>query len=363
MTTLIRAAGLTNYASVACQVGLNPRTLLRKVGLSETVLADPDQRVASAAVVELLEESAQGSGCPTFGLRMAESRQLSDFGAMSLLLTHQATLGDALRTFIEYRHLLNEAVAIHLEEAGDTVIVRTEVVTDAPASSRQATELALGVLFRMCNALLGSHWRPYSVNFSHAAPPDLQVHRRVFGTAANMEFNSDFNGFVCSATDLQQKNPTADPVMARYAERFLETLPVANDSSVLREVRRAVYLFLPMGRATIELVAQGVGLNVRTLQRQLEDAGSTFSDLLNEVRRDLALRYMQNENYPLGRVAELLGYAMPSSFTRWFTAQFGIAPAVWRAENTRKPTAPLRSEAPGGRTRRKGATHPTPERR
>jgi AraC-like DNA-binding protein len=151
--------------------------------------------------------------------------------------------------------------------------------------------------------------------------------------------------------------------MARYAERFLETLPVANDSSVLREVRRAVYLFLPMGRATIELVAQGVGLNVRTLQRQLEDAGSTFSDLLNEVRRDLALRYMQNENYPLGRVAELLGYAMPSSFTRWFTAQFGMAPAVWRAENTRKPAPPPRPEAPGGRTRRKGATPPTPERR
>lgn len=352
MTTLIRAAGLTNFANVACQVGLNPRTLLRRLGLSDAVLADPDLRVASATVVELLEESARDSGCPTFGLRMAEARQLSDFGAMSLLLSHQATLGDALRTFIEYRHLLNEAVAIHLEEAGDTVIVRTEVVTGTPASSRQATELALGVLFRMCNALLGSHWRPYSVNFSHAPPPDLQVHRRVFGTAAKIEFNSDFNGFVCSATDLQQKNPTADPVMARYAERFLETLPVANDSSVPRDVRRAIYLFLPMGRATIELVAQGVGLNVRTLQRQLEEADVTFSDLLNEVRRDLALRYMQNDNYPLGRVAELLGYAMPSSFTRWFTTQFGMAPAVWRAENRRKPTGASRSAASGASERR-----------
>jgi len=339
MPTLIRAAVLTNYAAVACQAGLNPRTLLRKAGLGESALADPDLRVSSSTVVQLLEESAQDSSCLTFGLRMAESRQLSDFGAMSLLLTHQATLGDALRTTIEYRHLLNEAVAIHLEEAGDTVIVRAEVVTDTPAPSRQATELALGVLFRMCNALLGSHWRPYSVNFSHAAPPDLQVHRRVFGTAAKMEFNSDFNGFVCSAADLQQKNPTADPVMARYAERFLETLPVANDLSVLRDARRAIYLFLPMGRATIELVAQGVGLNVRTLQRQLEESGVTFSDLLNEVRRDLALRYIQNEHYPLGRIAELLGYAMPSSFTRWFTAQFGMAPAQWRTEHSRRSKA------------------------
>ncbi|KQW82957.1 AraC family transcriptional regulator [Brevundimonas sp. Root1279] len=333
MTTLIRAAVLTSYPNVACQVGLNPRALLRRVGLAEATLADPDLRVSSAAVVELLEESALESGCLTFGLRMAETRQLSDFGAMSLLLTHQSTLGDALRTTIEYRHLLNEAVAIHLEEAGDTVIVRTEVVTDSPAPARQATELALGVLFRMCNALLGSHWRPYSVNFSHAAPPDLQVHRRMFGTVAKMEFNGDFNGFVCSAADLQQKNPTADPVMARYAERFLESLPVANEMSAVRDVRRAIYLFLPMGRATIEQVAQGMGLNVRTLQRQLDEGGATFSELLNEVRRDLALRYMENENHSLGRIAELLGYSMPSSFTRWFAAQFGSPPAQWRVEH------------------------------
>jgi AraC-like DNA-binding protein len=113
----------------------------------------------------------------------------------------------------------------------------------------------------------------------------------------------------------------------------------------VRDVRRAIYLFLPMGRATIEQVAQGVGLNVRTLQRQLDEGGATFSDLLNEVRRDLALRYMENENHSLGRIAELLGYSMPSSFTRWFTAQFGTPPAQWRAEHIAR-TAGARRNPP-----------------
>ncbi|MBC6983295.1 AraC family transcriptional regulator [Caulobacter sp. 17J80-11] len=339
MSTLVRAAVLTNYFEVARSLGLNPQPLLRAVGLSQATLADPEQRVLVSAAANLLEESARQANCPTFGLRMAESRQLSDMGAISLLLTHQATLGDALRTTIQYRHLLNEALAIYLEQAGDTVIVRQEVVTDTPVASRQATELALGVLFRMCGTVLGAHWRPYSVNFTHPAPADLQVHRRVFGSSTKFEFDSDFNGFVCSAADLEQKNPTADPVMARYAQRFVDSLQSANEPSVVRDVRRAIYLFLPMGRATIELVAQGLGLNVRTLQRQLDDAGSNFSELINEVRRDLALRYMQNEKYALGRIAELLGYSMPSSFTRWFTAQFGTAPAQWRAEHGRKPRA------------------------
>ena len=85
-----------------------------------------------------------------------------------------------------------------------------------------------------------------------------------------------------------------------------------------------------MGRATIEQIAQVLGMNVRTLQRRLEESGCKFSDVINEVRRELVLRYMENSSYPLTRIAELLGYSMSSSFTRWFTAQFGVAPIVWR---------------------------------
>jgi AraC-like DNA-binding protein len=284
--------------------------------------------------VALLEDSARLSDCVSLGLQMAEARQLSDMGALGLLLPHQRTLRDALSTLVQYRRLLNEALAIQVEEDGDTVVVRQEVVTDVPLPARQATELALATTFRMCAALFGTHWRPYSVNFTHAAPANLQVHRRVFG-ASKLEFSSEFSGFVCAAADLDQQNPAADPAMARYAERFLETLPGANERSVARDVRKTVYLLLPAGRATIEQVAQALGLNVRTLQRQLEEAGLTFSDLVNEVRRDLVLRYLENPDHSLGRIAELLGYAMPSSFTRWFTSQFGMAPARWRTQNVR----------------------------
>ena len=74
MTTQIRAAALTNYFEVAAHLRLNPQPLLRKVGLSRARLADPEQRIPLDAVIELLEASAKASRCPTFGLRMAESR-------------------------------------------------------------------------------------------------------------------------------------------------------------------------------------------------------------------------------------------------------------------------------------------------
>jgi AraC-like DNA-binding protein len=109
----------------------------------------------------------------------------------------------------------------------------------------------------------------------------------------------------------------------------METVPSA-EPSLRHEVRKAMYIVLPMGRARIEQVAGGLGLNVRTLQRQLDTAGESFSGLLNEVRRDLAMRYMAGKAHSLSQVGELLGYRTPSSFTRWFTAQFGTTPADWR---------------------------------
>lgn len=331
-TPLVRAATLTNFMEVAQGLGLNPLGLLREAGLSPALLSDPEQRIPAASAVWLLERAATTTACLDFGLRMAESRQLSDFGAISLLISHQRTLRDALVVTMHYRHLLNDTIAMQLENAGAFVVIREEVVATTP--SRQATELALGVLFRMCNAVMGGRWAPQSVNFSHEAPPDLTLHRRLF--ACRLEFGSEFNGIVCRAADLDEPNPTADPAMARFAQRFVESLPLVNEPSVVLDVRKAIYLMLPSGRASTDYVAQALGTSVRTLQRQLDAAGTSFTGMLNEVRCELAERYVTNPRYPLVRVSELLGYSTPSSFTRWFIAQFGTPPQQWR-QTRRQP--------------------------
>lgn len=329
MSILVRAAALTNFFDIAQALGYNPQAALRKAGLTPAMLADPEQRIPANAAVNLLEEAAREAACPTFGLRMAESRQLSHFGAVSLLISFQATLRDALATTIKYGHLLNESLAMQMEDVGPMVIVREELLTEAP--SRQANELAIGVLYRMCSALMGSRWKPLAVNFSHAAPPDLATHRRLF--QCPIDFGQEFNGIVLAAADLDRPNPSAEPAMARHAQRFIESLPGAQAPSVVADVRHAIYLMLPSGRASSAYIAQGLGLSVRTMQRQLDDAGTNFTDLLNEIRSELAQRYMDNPEYSLARVAELLGYSTPSSFTRWFSAQFGMAPMRWRARS------------------------------
>jgi hypothetical protein len=135
----------------------------------------------------------------------------------------------------------------------------------------------------MLRALLRGNWLPLSVHFVHAPPPDLGVHRRLFGP--KLVFDDEFNGIVCTSSDLDRRNPAADPGLARYARQFVDTLPHAERQSTTQEVRKAIYMLLPLGYASISGVAEGLALNVRRLQRLLAAEGSEFQSLLTSVRR------------------------------------------------------------------------------
>jgi len=329
MEAQIRAAALENYFDIARQLKLETPPILQTAGVTRAMFLDPDQRIPANSAMAMLDEAARVSQCQTFSLRMAETRRLADLGAIGLMLAHQASLRDALDTLVRYRRLMNESLAMLVEEVGKTVIVRAEVVLDKSPASRQASELAIGTLHQVCKLILGERWQPLSVNFTHGAPNDLGLHRKIF--RCPLKFHSDFNGIVFTASDLDRRSPDADPMMAEYARRFLEQrLPEASRASAVLEVRQAIYLLLPMGCASIVRVAEKLEVNVRTLQRQLKAAGLAYSDLVNEVRCELATRYLANPHFPLAHTAALLGYAMPSSFTRWFSACFGVSPSHWR---------------------------------
>ncbi len=331
MVPLAHTAVLKNYMDISQQFNLNPYHLLSDAGIYPAQLKDSKQRISVDKAIQLLELSALNSHCDTFGLLMAEQRQLADFGELSLLLSYQHTLRDALQTIVRYRNVINSALEMHIEEIdGTVVIIRVEVIAGSIQYSRQAIELAVGITHRFCAALLSQKWRPLAVHFTHEAPRDLSVHQRIFGCP--LEFGSEFNGIVCTTAELDKANPHADRGMANHAQRYLDIdiLQNENESSIIFDIRKSIYLLLPMGRATIDQVAITHGINVRTLQRRLEAAETSFSILINEVRKTLVFRYLKNLNYSLGQVSDILGYSMPSSFTRWFISQFGISPTTWR---------------------------------
>ena len=328
MTPQVRAAALVTYPQVARFVGLDPQHMLRRAGIDPKSLVDPDARIPGGPVARLLEDSARESGCMAFGLLIAESRRLSHLGAVSLLIRHAGTARDAIEAFIAFQTHFSEAFAFSLEIVGDTAILHTGITGEL--AQRQIVEGAMAIVAYAIGEVTDGGWHPECVHFIHAAPDDVTIHRRVF--RCRLAFGEEFYGFTFAAALLDAPNAAAEEVMARHARRYLELLtPPPGDQSVSEEARRALYLLLPVGRGTLLQTAANLGLHPKSLQRQLEKEGRTFAELLNEVRRELALRYLADSTHSITAVGQMIGYASPSSFTRWFSGELGTSPALWRA--------------------------------
>ena len=329
MTFLVRAASLTNYAEVARAAGLDPSRMLADAGLGSDALREPDLRIPAERVALLLENSAAASGMEGFGLRMAETRQLSNLGPVGLLMRDQPTLRESLFVLLRYHAMLNGSLSLMIEEAAGVVVVREAVMVGTAQPVRQAIELAVGVIVRLMRQSLGADWRPRRACFAHPAPRDPSVHLRLFGPC--VEFGHDFDGIVCAKADLDAPNPSADPAMARYAQQLLDVAMASQGPSILDDVRRTVLLLLPSGRCSIEQVAAHLGVVCRTIQRRLADQGMSFSSLVNELRVELATRHVLECDRPLTEVAAMLGFSAPSGFSRWYHTQFGCSAKQSRA--------------------------------
>ena len=329
MRRMIRSASLTGYDEVARAAGLEPAAMLRKFRIPPRCLWDPEVRVPVDSVRRLLEESAKRSGTENLGLMMAETRKLSDMGPLGLLIREQPTLRQALEACAHYANRLNEALFLHIEEAGSLVVVREELLFEGFGPARQSTELAIGVIFRVLRHFLGDVWRPRRVCFAHSQPRDRTAHNQLFGV--RVEFGRDFNGIVCSRTDLAGSNAQADKGIARLAKQLLDSDAQAQQADISAHVRQAIVRMLSSGTCSIETVAQQMGIDRRTVHRRLLKEGQTFSQLQNSVKRELAARYLEDPRRRMAGVAELLGFSSLSGFSRWHREQFGATASAMRA--------------------------------
>lgn len=333
----VRAVMLTGYVEVAESVGLDGQLMLRQAGFTPESLADPENRLPADAAIRLLERSAEISGCESFGLLMAEKRSFAKLGPVSLLLERLPNLREVVTTCIAYRPHFNDVTEISLEEADGTSIIHLDSVPGY--WSVQGTDLFVGFAHRVLDGASHGRWRPSGVHVMRKAPKDLSVWRRFF--PVKTEFESDFNGLSCPSSSLLEPNPLADETMARNALRLLRMVPIETvPHDVSESVRRSIWKLLPNGRATLDQVAAQLGMSPRSLQRRLDEENETFGDLLSEVRRELATRYLGSSDQPMTTIAARLGYGSPSSFTRWFVAAFGVTPQAWRASRALEQPGP-----------------------
>jgi len=333
----LRYASLSGYLALSQSLGLNPGALMSTVDLDPADLATPDKWVPAVRVARLLELSARTSGHEDFGLKLAEYRRPSTLGPLSLVLRDEPNLRSALSLLMRYEHSYNEALRIRIAEMNGLVTLRMWFEFGEPAPSRQAEELAVAVLHGIIREFLGPTWQPLSVCFSHSAPARTDTHTSILGS--RLQFGHSFTGLIMYAKDLDAPNAHSDPAAKARTDETLKLLANPKGASTSGRVRDLVEVLLPTGRCSVDEAARAMGVDRRTLHRHLTETGETFSSIVDATRAGLAERYLSNDRYRLTEISELLGFAAPSAFSRWFRHRFGDSPSQWRTRRAHLPGA------------------------
>ena len=329
-TQRMRSASLSGYEDLVRSLGREPRLFLRSVGLSPAALRDPEALIPRDAGRELLEITARATQCEDFALRLAAQRRLSALGPISLVLKEEPTPAHALQTLCRYLQLVNPSLMLHVERAGELVILREELLPSPGLQMRQSVELAVGTLYRLLSELAGPHWRAREVCLTHRPPQDLRAHRAFFGRS--VKFNQAFNGLVCLARDLEQPRSDSDRLAAGFARQYLDAALRAQAASAQEKIYPLILATLPSGTCSASGVARLCGMDRRTLHRQLQAEGWSFSRLLDQVRLDLVRRHLRDSDWALGDMAALLGFARQSSFSHWCLRHLGCSASQWRSQ-------------------------------
>jgi AraC-like DNA-binding protein len=291
------------------------------------LLQDPDMPLPAAGVVSFLAQAARSCDCPTFGLRLASRQDLSGLGPLWLLMRSADTVGQLIADLSRYFVIHTRGASVGAQPAGDgSLFVTYHLAKELPIDDRQVIELGLAMFCNEMRHHAEPDWEPASVQFCHRAPSDLRLHRRVFGPG--LSFDQDRNAIRIQAEVLARPVAAADErsrrvMSAVFAGRQSRT-PAA--AAAMSRAEGAIRAMIPFSTCTVGEIASAVATSPRTLQRQLAESGTTFQRLRDQVRADLALKYLRQSTLRLAEISEILGFAEPSVFSRSFRRWHGCSP-------------------------------------
>ncbi len=312
-------------------VGVNPAGLeiLGREGIGAAEFANPDTRIRHRAAIELLERTVELTGDGSIGLRAGQSIEPGDLDALEYAARSCPTLGDAIRCSNRYMQLMNEAAETDLVTRGDEVVwsFRTNDGVPQPAA---ANDFVVACADRFARLYTGVGEPAGEVRLMHAAPPHAREYERLFRT--RIRFGAAHNAIVFPRAALELPMNSADRrfhfAFDMYAQQLLERIP----QTVAGRARQVAVAELRGGQLSMASVARTLGMSVPTLRRRLADEGVSYSDLVDDVRRELVQQYLHDPQVAVGEMAFLLGFSHVTAFYKAFRRWTGTTPAQRRAE-------------------------------
>jgi AraC-like DNA-binding protein len=351
---MVRVATAMAVPMLLQEHGLDPAPLLAEFGLDLADYEEPENRIPYATLGRLLGRCVEWTTCAHFGLLVGQRASISTLGEVGFLMLSSPDVRTALELAVRHLWAHNPSAMVELVEEDSFASLRYIILRFGFDQRDQLLDMAVAIEFNVMRALCGDYWRPLEVHFAHARPRNLAPFRQFF--QAPLVFDAKETAVVFAAEWLDKRLPSADPLLHIMMQHRVDELGLQPAENLASQLRRMLPSLVTGRSASIAVAAKRVGLAVRTLSRRLTAEGTSFTRLREEARYAIARQLLQGTSMPANQIAEHLGYANPSAFTRAFRQWSGVAPAQWRSSKRRRPTK--RSSRKVGQRPKTGARLP-----
>ncbi|TJY62275.1 AraC family transcriptional regulator [Sinimarinibacterium sp. CAU 1509] len=329
MKYLCRSGALLGFSDLADSFGQSPLALLEHVGLPPATLRDPELYIPYTTLADLLTLAAQRCNAPDFGILLGSQQGLEAVGALGTWLCLQVRVGDALTLINRHLSFHARGVTIDVDTQAPHVALEMRLDIVNQTDCDQLLGLSMALLVRSIAQLHGTELKPADVALALPAPRRTANWRRIFGHVPTFGAPVSRVVYPRRLLDLPVRIDSAqrERLNAQWRGNFEQRMP----SLDLRlQVERAITALLPTGDCSLERVSQLVDLQPRTLQLRLQQASTSFGQLLKAQREKLAREHLSRSDIDLTTLAMNLGYGELAVFSRAFKLWTGQSPRAWR---------------------------------
>lgn len=309
--------------------GVDALELIEGQGIDAAGVINPDRRISIDKMQGLLRRCVEVTEDEAFGLVAAEQLQPQVLHGLGLAWLASDTVYEGLKRTVRFGTLMATAVDLKLEEDGDFIHLEIGSNLEIDDFVYASRDFGVGMITRMCRLTLGEFLAPVRIEIERPVPQEPE--RWEYMLSAPVTFECETTRITWYRADIMEPLATGDPVLARINDEQTQSyLDSFLAQSTSREVVGKIVEKLPSGPPNQQQIADAMNVSNRTLQRKLKDEGTSFMDLLQDTRLQLARKYLRQPNRSVVETAYLLGFSEPSTFSRAFKRWTGEAPAEFR---------------------------------
>ncbi|TOQ99527.1 helix-turn-helix transcriptional regulator [Vibrio parahaemolyticus] len=323
---IVRSGAADKFDSLVSELGQNPVEIMVAVGLSAAQFRDPDTYLAYPRLAELLEEAAARCKQPLFGALLAERQNLQSLGDLPMLVSRAETVGEALVRVNDFLYLHS----LNMTPQDDWVRLSLNIDVHSERGIAQLMQLSVSHLAMFIASLLDIEASHFSLHLTQHA--SFEAEQSEFAQQNKLRFGDKFDGILLKASLLNAKNHQDEEALERHFQQHLKELQTRYPNNLSDQAANMIGRLLSTGECSVERVARALDLHPRMLQSKLKQQGTSYRQLLQQVRQDFAEQRLHENVQSITDIALQLGYAETAVFSRHFRRWTGKSPRQWRLD-------------------------------